>query len=177
MDLSEVRKDVAAVDELVRFLVKSQAIDMNDPDWIAKLKAAPNPVDEAGVRVEADAALQALLDAYESGDAALRAEVREIFRAYPSFRDCAGLPNQWATAAEFRRRLLLISANDQGADPRDELISLWGLCHAGRELGIDTEPVLREVAELSSGVDHYGFGSMRALILRGLEVHDPSEWA
>jgi hypothetical protein len=32
--------------------------------------------------------------------------------------------------------------------------------------------VLREVADLSSDVDLYGFGSMRVPITRGLEEHD-----
>jgi hypothetical protein len=32
--------------------------------------------------------------------------------------------------------------------------------------------VLAEVAGMSSDVDHYDFGSMRELILRGREEHD-----
>jgi hypothetical protein len=82
-----------------------------------------------------------------------------------------GLTQDWTALAEFRRRVLHVSAVDQGVDARDELMTLWAVCERGRELGIDIEPVLREVAGLSSEVDHYGMGSMRQLIMRGLERH------
>jgi len=36
---------------------------------------------------------------------------------------------------------------------------------------LDVEGVLAEVIELSSDVDHYGFGSMQDLLARGREVH------
>ncbi|MET3424181.1 hypothetical protein BJ973_003393 [Actinoplanes tereljensis] len=161
-----MRASIAAADDLLR-LIATRPVDVNDPDWMAKLQAAPPAVDEAGVRAETTAALEVLLEAYET--ASLRAEVREIFRAYPSFRWAVGLPMEWATAAEFRRRLILVSARDQGADPRDELVEIWALCARARELGIDVEPVLGEVADMSADVDHYGFGSMRTLITRGRE--------
>jgi hypothetical protein len=165
MDLAEVRAEVAAVDALLK-IIADRPVDVSDPEWMTKLRARPRPVDEAGVAPEAAAALDALLDAYEAGE---RDEVREIFRTHRSFRWGATLPPDWTTTAEFRRRLLLVSAHDQGADPRDELMTIWGLCGRARELGIDVEPVLHEVAAMSSGTDHYGFGSMRDLILRGRE--------
>jgi hypothetical protein len=61
---------------------------------------------------------------------------------------------------------------DQGSDPRDALMTIWWLCNRAREQGIEVEPVLREVADLSSDVDLYEFGSMRMLVMRGLEEHD-----
>ena len=80
-------------------------------------------------------------------------------------------PHDWTTAAEFRREVLRLSAVDQGLDARDELMALWATCGRARELGIDVEPVLREVAALSSDVDRYGMGSMQQLIMRGVERH------
>lgn len=72
---------------------------------------------------------------------------------------------------EFRRRLVHVSAVDQGTDPRDDLMAIWSLCNRARARGNEVEPALREVADLSSDVDLYGFGSMRVLIMRGLEEH------
>jgi hypothetical protein len=171
MNLASVRADVAVIDELLRDIAK-RPVDLSDPNWMTKIRQAPPPVEEAGVAAEATAALEVLLDGYETGGPPTREEVREIFRAYPSFRWAAHLPREWESAVEFRRRLLHVSAVDQGADPRDELMTIWWLCNRAREQGIDVEPVLREVADLSSDADLYGFGSMRMLVMRGLEEHD-----
>jgi hypothetical protein len=171
MDLAAVRADVAVIDELLREIAR-RPVDPSEPNWMVKLREAPPPVQEAGVAVEAAAALDALLEAYETGGASTREEVRGVFRDYPSFRWAAHLPRQWESAAEFRRRLVHVSAVDQGSDPRDELMRTWSLCNRARARGIEVEPVLRDVADLSSDVDLYGFGSMRMLIMRGLEEHD-----
>jgi hypothetical protein len=171
MNLTAVRAEVAVLDELLREIAR-RPVDLNDPDWADKLRRGPAPVAEAGVEAEAAAALEALLDAYETGGSPARAEVRDIFRAHPSFRWAAHLPRDWESVAEFRRRLVHVSAMDQGADPRDELMAIWWLCNRARDRGIEVEPVLREVAALSSDVDHYGFGPMGLLIMRGLEEHD-----
>lgn len=171
MSLAAVRVDVAVIDELLREIAKRK-VDVSDPDWVAKLRQAPPPVEEAGVAPEAAAALEAMLDAYETGGVVAREEVRDIFRACPSFRWAVGLPWQFESVAEFRRRLVLVSARDQGADARDELMTIWWLCNHARARGIAVEPVLREVAALSSDADLHGFGSMQELIMRGLEEHD-----
>lgn len=168
MDLSSVQADVAAMDLRLREIA-NRPVDMSDPDWHAKLATQAPPAEEAGVAAEAAAALATLLDAYESGDSYTRAEVRRIFRAHPSFNWGVGLPRTWSTPAEFRRRLVHLSARDQARDARDELMTLWELCAAGRERGIAIEPILREVAAISGDTDHYGMGSMRHLIMRGLE--------
>jgi hypothetical protein len=171
MNLAAVRADIAVIDELLRGIAR-RPIDLSDPDWRAALRRAPAPAQEAGVAAETAAALEALLDAYETGGAEAREQVRGIFRDHPSFRWAARLPAGWESVAEFRRRLVHVSATDQGADPRDELMTIWWLCNRARELGIDVEPVLREVAELSSDADVYEFGSMRTMIMRGVEEHD-----
>ncbi|GGO17114.1 hypothetical protein GCM10011576_30690 [Micromonospora parathelypteridis] len=171
MDLAAVRVDVAVIDDLLRDIAE-RPVDLSDPNAMAELRQARPPMEEAGVAAEAAAALDALLDAYETGGSPTREEVRDIFRAYPSFRWAAHLPRAWNSEGEFRRRLVHVSAMDQGADPRDELMTIWWLCNRARECGIDVEPVLREVADLSSDADLYGFGSMQMLIMRGLEEHD-----
>jgi len=159
------------IDDLLRDIAE-RPVDLSDPNGMAELRRAQPPVEEAGVAAEAAAALEMLLDAYQTGGSPTREEVRDIFRAYPSFRRAAHLPTAWDSVGEFRRRLVHVSAMDQGADPRDELMAIWWLCDRARECGIDVEPVLREVASLSSDADLYGFGSMQMLIMRGREVHD-----
>ncbi|WFF03223.1 hypothetical protein [Micromonospora sp. WMMD964] len=169
MDLAAIREDVAVIDALLRDIA-DRPVDLTDPDWPAKLSAAKPPVEEAGVAVEAAATLAALLDVYEFGDEVTRDEVRRIFRAHRAFSWGVGLHDEFpSAAAEFRRRLVHISARDQSADPRDDLMEIWELCERARDNGIDVEPVLYAVAEISGEADHFGMGSTRRLILRGLE--------
>lgn len=171
MDPEALRTEVAVIDELLRPIAQ-RPVDLNDPDWMAKLREGPRPVDEAGVAAEAAAVLDLLLDAYESGGETVREEIRALFRGHQYFSWGVGLPREWETVAGLRRRLVLVSARDQDRDPRDELMTIWSLCNRARELGIDVQPVLEEVAAMSSDVDRYGFGSMRLLIMRGVEEHD-----
>ncbi|MEU4474986.1 hypothetical protein [Micromonospora sp. NPDC023888] len=169
MDLAAIREDVAVIDLLLRDIAH-RPVDLTDPDWQAKLSAMVPPVEEAGVAAEAAAALTALLDAYESGDEGVRDEVRQIFRAHGAFGWGVGLTGQWpSAAAEFRRRLVHVSARDQSDDPRDDLVEIWELCARARGRGVDIEPSVRAVADISGEVDHFGMGTTRLLILRGLE--------
>ncbi|SCE65969.1 hypothetical protein [Micromonospora chokoriensis] len=171
MDLAVIRETVAVIDALLRDIA-DRPVDLTDPHWQAKLSAARPPVEEAGVAAEAAAALTALLDSYESGAEAVRDEVRHIFRAHQAFSWGVGIRGEFpSAAAEFRRRLLHVSARDQCADPRDDLVQIWELCGWARDSGVDVEPVLRAVADLSGEVDHFGMGSTRRLIQRGLERH------
>ncbi|MEU8180746.1 hypothetical protein AB0B85_20250 [Micromonospora sp. NPDC049044] len=171
MQLATVREDVAVIDALLGDIA-NRPVDLTDPDWQAKLAAGVPPVEEAGVAAEAEAALTALLDAYESGDEAVRDEVRQIFRAHQAFGWGVGLTGQWpSAAAEFRRRLVHVSARDQSEDPRDDLVQIWELCATARGRGVDIEPIVRAVADISGEIDHLGMGSTRILILRGLEHH------
>ncbi|MFG1920247.1 hypothetical protein [Micromonospora sp. NPDC048898] len=169
MNLAGIREDVAVIDVLLQDIAR-RPVDLADPDWQAKLSASVSPVEEAGVAAEAAAALTALLDAYEAGGEEVRDEVRQVFRAHRAFSWGVALSGGWPSAtAEFRRRLVHISARDQSEDPRDELVGLWELCAWARGRGVDVEPIIHAVADISGEVDHFGMGSTRLLILRGLE--------
>jgi hypothetical protein len=101
---------------------------------------------------------------YATGDQTVRAAIRQLFDRYTSFRWAARLPRRWNTAEEFRARLIHLSARDQDGDTRDEILMLQDLCDRARQAGIDVDPILDEIAALSSTVDRYGMGSMRAVI-------------
>jgi len=101
-----------------------------------------------GVRFpEPDGAVQATLvaaiDLYVESSAEKRQEIREIFRRNAAFA--------WA-ATHF-------SIIDQGTDARDAVLWLADLCTSWHD-----QDIRREVAELSSDVDRYGFGSTRSLL-------------
>ena len=53
---------------------------------------------------------------------------------------------------------------DQGADTRDEIVALQHLCDRVRQAGIHINPILKEVAAISSELDRYGMGSMLSIL-------------
>jgi len=167
VDLAEIEAGVARLDAAFRPAAEAP-VDINDPDWMAKLAAAhATPlVDQLGLRDETESVLRAVLHRYATGDEATRDGIRLFFDRYTAFRWAAHLPRDWHTAAEFRDELLHFSARDQGADTRDELLGLADLCDRARQLGLETNPIFTEVAALSSDVDRYGMGSTREILLR-----------
>ena len=126
------------------------------------------PLDEAGVRTEAEAVLQEMVRAYGDGDDDVRASIRAIFASHPSFSWAATLPFPPTTTERFRDHLLLFSINDQGRDTRDAILLIQGLCAQAIEAGVETSTALREVAMMSSNADRYGWGTTRTLLLRSI---------
>ncbi|TQM84040.1 hypothetical protein FHX81_6478 [Saccharothrix saharensis] len=161
-DPAAIEEDVALLDAVLEPVAKAP-VDLSDPDWMVKLRAAPHPLDRAGVRPEAEAVLAEILDRYAADEVA-RPGLRALFDRYTSFRWAVN-PRFPTTPDGVRSALLLLSVRDQGADTRDELMALWALCDEARAAGVAVDPILREVAAISSDVDRYGMGSVRDILL------------
>lgn len=159
--MRELEERVALMDAALRPIAE-QPVDFDDPDWTSKLGQDLGPWDDA------DAVLVEVLDRYDTGDAGTRAALRALLDRHRAFRWATTLPRD-RTPEGFRRRLLHLSLVDHGEDTRDELLTLWALCREAREAGVAMEPMLREVAEMSSRVDKYGMGSMRDIMLETAE--------
>jgi hypothetical protein len=155
---------VAALDARLAPIAKRK-VDIGDPNWVAKLRAT-RPLDEAGVRPEAEDLLRELLDAYVVGDEARRSFIRSLFRTYQAFAWAATLPGPRTTAEGLRLRLVHFSVKDQDRDPRDATLWLDGIVSDARKGGVDLREMLAEVAELSSPENRYGWGSTRDWLLK-----------
>ena len=121
-----------------------------------------HPLDEAGVRSITETLLDALIREYQASDEDTRRAMRRLFSTYRHFAWAATLSVTPTTARDFRRHLILFSLRDQGEDSRDALLALQDLCGQARAAGVDTAPILREVAEMSSDENRYGMGSTRS---------------
>jgi len=165
VELIRIEREMAHLDAVYR-PVAQRPIDLTDPEALKNLGAVIE-ADLAGLAVDdrAEAVLRAVIDLYAAGDESPRAAIRRLFDRYPRFRWAAHLPREWSTAEEFRAHLIHLSARDQGADTRDEILTLRDLCDRARRYGIDVDPILDEVAAMSSAVDRYGMGSMRDVIV------------
>ena len=146
--------------------VATKPVDVTDRAAMSNLGATIQ-ADLASLAVDgqAEAALRAVIEVYAAGDETVRAGVRTLFDRYPSFRWAANLRQGGDTVAEFRAQLICLSARDQGADTRDEILALQNLCNQARQVGVDVDPILDEVAAMSSDQDRYGMGSTRRVIL------------
>ncbi|MGM1062814.1 hypothetical protein [Saccharothrix sp. Mg75] len=160
-DLSAVEAGVAELDAVLEPIAK-RPVDVNDPDWVEKMSAAPAPLDEAGVRAEAEALLAEVLDRY-AADPASRPALRALFARCTSFRWAVNRVFP-ATTEGVRSSLLLLSLRDLGADTRDEVLALQSIVTAAHDAGVPITPLLREVAAMSADTDHHGMGSTRALL-------------
>lgn len=165
MTLDEIEPAVAGFDAALK-PIATRPVDLSDPQWAAKMRAAPPPLDEAGIRSEVEHVLRAMLALYATGDEATRTAIRALFDRYTSFRWAAHVRRDPSPSADdFRWRLVHLSARDQGADPRDELLTLQADTDEASAAGIDVVPILREVAAMSSDVNRYGMGSVRDFLL------------
>jgi hypothetical protein len=140
-------------------------VDLDDPDWEIKLDRC-SPLDEAGIRNEAENLLVQTIELYAMTDGYTRECLRQLFSKYDAFAWATGLPFEPDTDDQFRKHLLHFSLLDQGKDSRDAILRLQGLCEKAKMSGIKVKPILKEIAAISSDKDKYGMGSTKRLLLQ-----------
>lgn len=134
-------------------------------ELLFKPRRRTHPLNAAGVMTEAEEFLSELIEYYPTSDDEIRQSIRKLFEDHQSFSWAATLPYQPITDKTFRDHLILFSIKDHEQDTRDALILLDSLCEKARSAGVNTGPILKEIAELSSAVNKYGMGSTRSLLL------------
>lgn len=169
-NLDQANQTAAALDAALK-PIANRPVDITRPGWVSELKSRPKPLDEAGVRQEAEALLGVLLDAYASEGEVVRAAIRELFARNRAFAWATGLSDPPTTEHNFRRHLLRIAAENGGTDLRDVILLLDYLCVKAREAGVDIGPVLDEVAAISSDQVLYGMASIRSLLSGARQRH------
>jgi len=146
-DLERARSAIAALNEKLKPIANTP-VDLNDPQWAERLQQS-QPLDELGIRAEAEALLMSLLDSYASGTLGERATLRALLRQNSAFAWAAQVPYRSDTAEGFRLQLLSLSARWGNEDPRDLMLTLKNSHETARAAGVNTQPVLSEIAALS----------------------------
>jgi hypothetical protein len=137
----------------------------NREDFEAAKKGLP-PLDEAGIRTEAENVLAVVIELYASTPEA-REPIREMFARY-RFAAWALWPPQKPTSEDgFRTQLLRISMMDYSLDPRDIPLRVGPACREAEDAGVKIQPILEWVAAISSDVEPYGptWSSMRKTLV------------
>lgn len=150
---------MAQLDKAIRPIAK-RPIDTSRPGWQEEL-ATMAPLDEAGVRQEAEDLILRVIAYYLVSNSGQRETVRELFRRFDSFAWAIRVPLDRRTEEGWRSHLVHFSIVDQPRDPRDAKLWLQDLCDEGRRGGFRVREILREVAVLSSSHDRHGWGSTR----------------
>jgi hypothetical protein len=131
--------------------------DTSQPDWREKLANLATPLDELGVRAEADRIMTTVTELY-AGTPESRDRIREIFRRYRHVRG-ALWPHEAPTSKELLRPWLLgISMRDMGDDPHEMPQLLAHVCDVAVAAGVNPGSMLASIGAISSG-------SMRDLIV------------
>ena len=163
-DLTDLEIQILEIEERLRPLA-TRPVKTDDPNWMTRLAQCPHPLDEAGVRSATLSLLEQLINDYQKCTEDVRRAIRELFVRYSAFSWAATLPVAPTTDESFRQHLVLFSMIDQGKDYRDAILALHDLCKEATAAGVNTRPILRQVAQLSSGENKYGVGSTRGLLL------------
>jgi hypothetical protein len=160
-DFTELELQVIDIDD--RLLpIATRPVDLTDPNWMTLLTKSKHPLDEAGVRSITEVLLESLICEYQTSDEVARRTIRRLFYTYRHFAWAATLSVTPTTEGDFRKHLTLFSMRDQGEDSRDALLELQELCTQARAAGVNTAPILREVAQMSSDENRFGMGSTRS---------------
>jgi hypothetical protein len=139
-------------------------VKLDDHDWLGRLVSAPHPLDQAGVRDEAQDALASILEAYATEPEDVRKTIRVLLADYSAFIWAVYPKDSVTTADGFRQYLLMLSAVDQSKDIRDTMLSVHALCAEARSAGVNIEPILLEVAAISSNEGIGNMGSLRSVL-------------
>lgn len=145
--------------------IANRPVDITKPGWSLNLKDRLHPLDEAGVRSEAESLLNEVIACYTTESEQGRQAIRKLFEENRALAWAASLPFEPTTPENFRQHLLLFSIKDQERDSRDAVLWLQYLCRTARYAGVNTADILREVAALSSDENKYGMGSTRQMLL------------
>ena len=156
---------IRQLDALLR-PIANRPVDITRRDWFKRLQRNTPPLEEAGVDAAAEALLNELFGAYLNGTDETREAIRELFVQYRAFAWAVNLSERPRTAGAFRRHLVLFSIKDQGRDSRDALLTLGEICHEAEAAGVDTCPLLEEIAAISSSIERFGMGSTQQMLLK-----------
>ena len=142
-------------------------IDINAPDWQEQLANSPHPADESRLRREIETLFNEIVDRFESLDADQRQTIIDLLEKNDSLMYSAVIDADFETQEGFRRNMILFAIEDQGKDTRDAIVALAHYRKRGEQLGFDVDSIFKEIAQLASDRDKYGWGSTRDLLLKG----------
>ena len=143
--------------------------DMDTPDWQEKLAHLPHPADVAGLRAEIETLFGAIIDRFEGYDEVQRQHIINMLAKFDALLWSAIIDADINTPDGFRKHMILFILHDQGKDTRDAILQLEAYHTDAKRQGIDVNSVFRDMADIASTNDKFGWGSTRDLFLKYLK--------
>src|SRR5215471_8095572 len=106
---------IAELDRRLR-PIADRPVDITKPGWGVRLVQGPHPLDEAGVRLEAELLLREVIKFYQASSEECRQAIRKLFEENRAWAWAASLRLNPTNEENFREHLLLFSIQDQGRD-------------------------------------------------------------
>lgn len=125
MDLAVLGRTIGDLDAKLRPIADKPVAFGRD--LLERVAALPQPLDEAGVRDEAEAALGAAIDCYLRCSADDRQQIRDLFRRNRAFAWAAALPFPPDSRERLRQHLAHVSILDRHPDDRDATLQVADL--------------------------------------------------
>lgn len=158
--IHDLEAELRLLDQRITPIAK-RPVDINKPGWYERVASATHPLDEAGIRDEAEQLMLNFIATYQNSDAVSRGTIRDLFRKFNSFAWAATVPLDVGTDDGFRAHIVRFSILDQRPDARDATLWLQELCEKAAKNGVKTEQVLIAIASISSNEDRHGWGSTK----------------
>ena len=145
-------------------------VDMNAPHWEDQVLNRPHPVDEAGLRGEVETLFEEVVEQFEFYRPDQRQQIIDVMYQNDALMYSAVLTADPNTPDGFRKHMILFVIEDQGKDTRDAILAL-GAHHAyGAAKGIDVASIFKDMADIASRRDKFGWGTTRDLFLKYVEL-------
>src|ERR1044071_8347525 len=104
MAIDNFKLRIAELDRRLR-PIADRPVDITKPGWGARLVQGPHPLDEAGVRSEANLLLNDVIAFYQANSGECRQVIRKLFEENRAWTWGASLPFEPTTEENFRLHL------------------------------------------------------------------------
>ncbi len=103
--IHELEVELCPLDQRIKPIAE-RATDINEPGWYENLASMTHPLDEAGIRDEAQQLMLSVIATYQNSDPVSRDKIRDLFRVFKSFAWAATVPLDVGTADGFRAHVV-----------------------------------------------------------------------
>lgn len=146
----------------------NKAFDLNVTDWEAQLERRQHPADASGLRNEIETLFEEIIDQFEGLSPQQRTQIIELMNEYQALIYAATIKADPSTYDGFRRAMILFVIKDQGKDTRDAILELSAYHAKAKNQGIDVGTIFKDMADIASTRDKFGWGTTRDLFLKYL---------
>lgn len=157
----------SALNTLLRPIV-NKPFDVNTTDWEEQLERRQHPADAAGLRNEIETLFEEIIDHFEGLSPHQRRQIEELMYENKALIYAATIKADPSTHDGFRRAMILFVIKDQGEDTRDAILELSAYHAKAEEQGINVRTIFKDMADIASTRNKFGWGTTRNLFLKYL---------